>query len=99
MAFGYFNQPGLPATLTNIPLEYFHTAIAKLHAATKPPVAVLGYSWGAEAAFLVTRRGDRPGSRRPADAPRTPPDRSCRHRPRRPRPPGRAGRAARPVRS
>jgi dienelactone hydrolase len=54
MAFAYFNQPGLPATLADIPLEYFETAMAKLHAVTKLPIVAFGYSRGAEAALLVT---------------------------------------------
>lgn len=56
LALGYFALPGLPATLHDIPLEYFATA-ARLLAAqpgTDPgQVVAMGYSRGSEAALLL----------------------------------------------
>ncbi|MCX5214560.1 acyl-CoA thioesterase/BAAT N-terminal domain-containing protein [Kitasatospora sp. NBC_00240] len=56
LALGYFALPGLPATLHDIPLEYFATA-ARLLAAqpgTDPAhVVAMGYSRGSEAALLL----------------------------------------------
>jgi dienelactone hydrolase len=58
LALAYFNQPGLPQTLTNVPVEYFGTA-AKLLSA-QPGVAnghviVGGVSRGTEAALLAAQ--------------------------------------------
>ncbi|GAA0664230.1 hypothetical protein GCM10010193_14450 [Kitasatospora atroaurantiaca] len=56
LALGYFNLPGLPATLQNIPLEYFATAARVLAAqpgADPAHVIALGYSRGSEAALLL----------------------------------------------
>lgn len=52
----YFGLPGLPASLINIPLEYFHRALR--HLRSRPEVAgrrvgVTGASKGAEAALLL----------------------------------------------
>ncbi|MFC8451257.1 acyl-CoA thioesterase/BAAT N-terminal domain-containing protein [Kitasatospora sp. NPDC057223] len=56
LALGYFALPGLPATLHDIPLEYFVTA-ARLLAAQPgvdpAHVVTLGYSRGSEAALLL----------------------------------------------
>jgi uncharacterized protein len=59
LALAYWNLPGLPPTLENIPLEYFDKAIAWLK--RQPQVAphaigMLGWSRGAEAALLVSSR-------------------------------------------
>jgi dienelactone hydrolase len=56
LALAYFGEPGLPATLTGIPLEYFATALRWL--ARQPGVdparlAVAGVSRGSEAALLL----------------------------------------------
>lgn len=62
LALAYFNEPGLPGAIQNIPLEYFTSAIAWLK---KQPdvdpaqVNLLGISRGAEAALLVA--ADFPG--------------------------------------
>jgi dienelactone hydrolase len=54
MSLGYFDMPGLPATLNNIPLEYFATAARHLSSrAGGGPVSVIGYSRGSEAAMLT----------------------------------------------
>ncbi len=57
LALGYFALPGLPATLRDVPLEYFATA-ARLLAAqpgTDPAhVLAMGYSRGSEAALLLS---------------------------------------------
>lgn len=56
LALAYFGAPGLPQTLTDIPLEYFQGALAWLD---KQPqvdpsrVVVLGISRGSEAALLL----------------------------------------------
>lgn len=56
LALGYFDLPGLPPQLINLPLEYFQTALAWLRA--RPEVAgrrigVLGASKGGELALLL----------------------------------------------
>jgi len=56
LALAYFNAERLPATLSNIPLEYFGTALEWL--ASQPSVdpdriGVLGHSRGAELALLL----------------------------------------------
>lgn len=56
LALAYFDEPGLPQTLTNVPLEYFQHALQWL--AEQPQVdptrvAVLGISRGSEAALLL----------------------------------------------
>lgn len=62
LALAYFGAPGLPATLQNIPLEYFRRAVDWL--AAQPSVdprriGVLGGSKGAEAALLIASRDRR----------------------------------------
>ena len=49
LAVGYFALPGLPATLRDIPIEYFATAIDRL----PTPPRVIGYSRGTEATLLL----------------------------------------------
>jgi dienelactone hydrolase len=56
LAVAYFGEPGLPRTLSRIPLEYFERALAWLD--RRPEVdprstAVLGISRGSEAALLL----------------------------------------------
>jgi dienelactone hydrolase len=56
LALAYFGEPGLPSTLTNVPLEYFATALRWL--ARQPGVdpdrmIVGGVSRGSEAALLL----------------------------------------------
>ncbi|HXA41684.1 MAG TPA: acyl-CoA thioester hydrolase/BAAT C-terminal domain-containing protein [Candidatus Solibacter sp.] len=56
LALTYFSEPGLPQTLSSIPLEYFATALRWL--ATQPGVdakrmVVMGVSRGSEAAMLL----------------------------------------------
>jgi dienelactone hydrolase len=56
LALGYFGEPGLPAQLKDIPLEYFQKALRWL--STQPGVdpqriAVVGISRGAELALLL----------------------------------------------
>ena len=56
LALAYFREPGLPATLKDIPLEYFARALRRLRA--RPDVdprrvAVIGTSRGGEGALLI----------------------------------------------
>jgi dienelactone hydrolase len=58
LTVAYFHEPGLPATLRDIPLEYFATAARVL--AGQPGVdpahlIVMGYSRGTEAALLLAQ--------------------------------------------
>jgi len=56
LALAYFGAPGLPRTLSNIPLEYFATALQWMSAqpSVDPSrVGVLGLSRGAELALLL----------------------------------------------
>ncbi len=56
LALAYFGAPGLPATLTKVPLEYFAKALALLRAqpgVDPDHVLVQGTSRGGEAALLV----------------------------------------------
>jgi dienelactone hydrolase len=56
LAVGYFGLPGLPGTLTDIPVEYFVSAARLLAAqpqARPDAVVVCGYSRGSEAALLL----------------------------------------------
>jgi dienelactone hydrolase len=56
MSLAYFAEPGLPATLTDVPLEYFTKALAALRAAPgvdPAQVLVSGISRGSEAALLL----------------------------------------------
>jgi dienelactone hydrolase len=56
MSLAYFAEPGLPATLTDIPLDYFVKALAVLRAAPgvdPAHVLVSGVSRGGEAALLL----------------------------------------------
>jgi dienelactone hydrolase len=58
IALAYFNQPGLPPTLTNVPIEYFATAAALLSrqpGVLNKHVIVAGYSRGSEAALLTAQ--------------------------------------------
>ncbi|MEM8986739.1 MAG: acyl-CoA thioester hydrolase/BAAT C-terminal domain-containing protein [Pseudomonadota bacterium] len=51
----YFNYPGLPDTCTNLPLEYFKTAIDWLkHRTGANRVGIQGASRGGEAVLLIT---------------------------------------------
>lgn len=56
LALAYFGEPGLPATLTNVPLEYFAKALTLLRAqpgVDPRHVLVQGVSRGGEAALLL----------------------------------------------
>jgi dienelactone hydrolase len=56
-ALGYFAEPGLPACLCSILLEYFAKAVAWLRAqpaARGRPVVLMGTSRGGEGALLIT---------------------------------------------
>jgi dienelactone hydrolase len=56
LALAYFKEPGLPATLTRVPLEYFTKALAVLRAqpgVDPRRVYVMGASRGGEAALLL----------------------------------------------
>ena len=56
LAIAYFGEPGLPRTLSRIPLEYFERALAWLdrqRAVDPRSTAVLGISRGSEAALLL----------------------------------------------
>lgn len=50
LAVEYFDAPGLPSELRDIPIEYFATAAGKLPG----PVRVVGISRGSEAALLLS---------------------------------------------
>lgn len=52
LALAYFGMAGVPAHLVEVPLEYFGTALALL-AARHDRIAVLGGSFGGQAALLV----------------------------------------------
>jgi len=59
MGLAYFDEPGLPDELTEIPLEYFDTAIATLAArqdVDAERIAVLGGSRGGELALMLGAR-------------------------------------------
>jgi len=56
LALGYFDEPGLPRCLCDIPLEYFARAthwLSAQPAARGRPVVLIGDSRGAEAALLI----------------------------------------------
>lgn len=56
LALAYFRAPGLPPSLSNIPLEYFATALQWMSAqpsVDRSRVGVLGLSRGAELALLL----------------------------------------------
>jgi dienelactone hydrolase len=56
LAVAYFDDTGLPATLDDVPLEYFQTALQVLkgYSFVRPDrIGVMGYSKGGEAALLV----------------------------------------------
>jgi dienelactone hydrolase len=56
LALAYFKEPGLPRTLSRIPLDYFATALRALRAAPHVDdrhVLVAGVSRGSEAALLL----------------------------------------------
>lgn len=56
LALAYFGAPGLPASLVNIPLEYFERAICFLQghpAVAREQLAVVGRSRGGELALLL----------------------------------------------
>jgi dienelactone hydrolase len=54
LSLAFFHQPGLPADLRDIPLEYFAAGARRLaaDAGVDTPVAIIGYSRGTEAALL-----------------------------------------------
>lgn len=57
LALAYFNAPGLPKTLQNIPLEYFKNAIhwfQQLSLVERAHVAILGGSRGGELVLLLS---------------------------------------------
>lgn len=59
MALAYFGAPGLPDQLTNVPLEYFKTALDSLRArADVDPgrIGLIGTSKGGEAALLIASK-------------------------------------------
>jgi len=56
LSLGYFHLPGLPAALTDVPLEYFAAAARVLAAqpgADPRHLLAMGYSRGTEAALLI----------------------------------------------
>ena len=56
LALAYFGAKGVPATLQNIPVEYFFTAVRWMRArreVDRGPVALFGASRGAEAALMI----------------------------------------------
>ncbi len=62
LGLAYFGDPGLPATLENVPLEYFAKAIDWLSAqpgVDPARIGVFGGSKGAEAALLIAARDRR----------------------------------------
>ncbi len=62
LGLAYFGDPGLPATLENVPLEYFTRAIDWLSthpAVDKTRIGVFGGSKGGEAALLIAARDPR----------------------------------------
>lgn len=62
LGLAYFGDPGLPATLENVPLEYFTRAIDWLSTQAgvdKTRIGVFGGSKGAEAALLIAARDPR----------------------------------------
>jgi Acyl-CoA thioester hydrolase/BAAT N-terminal region len=62
LALAYFGEPGLPATLSDIPLQYFGNALQWLGAQPGVPphrLAVIGVSRGGEAAILAGLRSRR----------------------------------------
>jgi dienelactone hydrolase/uncharacterized protein (DUF2141 family) len=59
LALAYWGVPGLPQTLENVPLEYFHTALGWLKARPEVDparIGLIGWSRGAEAALLIGGR-------------------------------------------
>lgn len=58
LAIAYFNYPGLPASLRDIPLEYFATAARLLSgqpSVDPAHVVAIGYSRGSETALLLAQ--------------------------------------------
>jgi len=55
LSVAYFARPGLPATLSRIPLEYFGSALELVRTELSPgvPIAIIGMSRGSEAALLT----------------------------------------------
>ncbi len=59
MALAYFRAPGLPEQLTNLPLEYFKTALDTLRARSDVDparIGLIGTSKGGEAALLIASK-------------------------------------------
>ncbi len=58
LTIAYFREPGLPAALRNIPLEYFASAarlLARQRGVDPAHLIVMGYSRGSEAALLLAQ--------------------------------------------
>jgi len=58
LALAYFNQPGLPQTLANVPIEYFGTAaklLGEQPGVANKHVVIGGFSRGTEAALLAAQ--------------------------------------------